>query len=94
MLSSITSSHAGAVVVAFEVAVAVVVVVVVVAVFVEIAVFILHLTPDTMWECEYLVTDDNDDVSFPDLNQHFNLFCSGSVVKAGLAQLHRVQLSI
>ena len=51
MLSSITSSHKGAfaVVVAFEVAVAVVVVVVVVAVFV---VFILHLTPDTMWECE------------------------------------------
>ena len=96
MLSSITSSHAGAVVVVVVVAVEVVVVgvVVVAVVFVVIVVFILHLTPDTMWECEYLVTDDSDDVSFPDLNQHFNLFCSGSVVKVGLAQLHRVQLSI
>ena len=92
MLSSITSSHAGAVAVVVEVVV--VGVVFVVAVFVEIVVFILHLTPDTMWECEYLVTDDSDDVSFPDLNQHFNLFCSGSVVKVGLAQLHSVQLSI
>ena len=89
MLSSITSSHAGAVVVVVKVVVVGVVVFAVVFV-----VFILHLTPDTMWECEYLVTDDSDDVSFPDLNQHFNLFCSGSVVKVGLAQLHRVQLSI
>ena len=50
MLSSITSSHAGAVVVVVEVVV--VGVVVVGVVFVVIVVFILHLTPDTMWECE------------------------------------------
>ena len=51
MLSSITSSHKGDVVVVV-VEVVVVGVVVVAVVFVVIVVFILHLTPDTMWECE------------------------------------------